>query len=270
MANPQKENGAVMIANEIVEALAKTYMSSYESQIVWVLFRKTYGFNKKDDWIANHQFVEMTGIHKAHVSRTIKKLISRNIVTQMGNKYRFQKDYTSWLELPKQVTNKKLPKQVTKVTQMGTTVTQIGKGVTQIGGHKIQYTKDTNTKYNTSNSSNEEFGHELYKAEVVDEVEEGVVELRDTNYFIDLFKEVNPTYNRLFKNKSQRSAIENVMKSLNHDDLERYIKSLKDTNIMPYAPRITTPIELENKIGNLISFLKQQEKKINKFSVTQL
>lgn len=136
MANPQLEDGFTRIANEIIDVLAKTYMSSYESQVVWFVLRKTYGFNgKKYDWIANSQVVVGTGIHKAHISRTLKKLIRRKIVTQIGNKIGFQKDYDLWLKLPKQVTTNK--------------VTQIGNTVTQIGNKKLPKQADTKEKKET-------------------------------------------------------------------------------------------------------------------------
>ena len=144
--NPQLEDGFIRIANGIAKQLAKTYMSSYESQIVWCLFIKTYGFNKKEDWISNSQFVKATGILKTHVSRTIKKLLSRKIVTQTGNKIAFQKDNTLWCKLPKQVTNKKLPKQVTQLPKQVTPVTQTGNTVTHLGNHNRHYTIDTITK----------------------------------------------------------------------------------------------------------------------------
>src|SRR4051812_4004780 len=85
MTNPQKENGYTGIANEIVDALCKTNLSPHEGRIVWCVFRKTYGFNKKDDWISLSQLVEMTGMHKAHVSQAKRKLLDRKIVTQTGN-----------------------------------------------------------------------------------------------------------------------------------------------------------------------------------------
>jgi phage replication O-like protein O len=62
MANPQAENGHVDIANEIVEALAKIHLSSYESRVLWTVFRKTYGWHKKEDWITNTQIANLTGI----------------------------------------------------------------------------------------------------------------------------------------------------------------------------------------------------------------
>ena len=126
MANPQAENGHVDIANEIIEALAKTYLSSYESQVLWAIFRKTYGWHKKEDWITGSQLVEMTDITKGHISRTLKKLINRNMVNRNGKKLSFQKDYDKWLKLPKWVTDTKLPKQDTKLPKQVTEVTQTG------------------------------------------------------------------------------------------------------------------------------------------------
>lgn len=92
------------ISNDILEALARTNLSPYETRFLMVLFRKTYGYQKKEDWIALSQIVEMTGMHKAHVSRAKAKLMARNIVTQTGNRIAFNKYHTQWRELPRQVT----------------------------------------------------------------------------------------------------------------------------------------------------------------------
>ena len=52
MANPQTENGHIKIANEIIEAITRTNLSAHESRVLWYIIRKTYGFNKKMDWMA--------------------------------------------------------------------------------------------------------------------------------------------------------------------------------------------------------------------------
>ena len=127
MANPQREDGHVDIANEIVEALAKTYLSSYESQVLWAIFRKTYGWHKKEDWLTNTQIMGMTGIAESHVSRTVKKLIKRNMVNKNGKKLSFQKDYEKWGKIPKQVSKKNLPKQDINLPEQVTKITQTGK-----------------------------------------------------------------------------------------------------------------------------------------------
>lgn len=121
------------LSNDIIDALSKTNLTAYEWRFVMVLFRKTYGRQKKDDWIADSQIVSATGIHKSHVSRTKKLLLLRNIVIQQGNKIGFNKYHGTWKELPNGVTNhsKKLPNGVTKkddkkVTPRGTLVTPRG------------------------------------------------------------------------------------------------------------------------------------------------
>ena len=145
MASPQKEDGHVEIANEIIEILAMTYLSSYESQVLWAIFRKTYGWNKKEDWITNTQITKMTGIAESHVSRTIKKLIGRNIVSKNDKKLSFQKDYDKWQKLPKQVSKKKIPKQDSNIPKQVSEVTQTGikKLPKQVD---TKDTKDTTTK----------------------------------------------------------------------------------------------------------------------------
>ena len=65
MANPQLENGYTKISNEIFDAMVRWKFSSYEYRILIFLIRKTYGWNKKKDWISLSQFVEGTGIKKA-------------------------------------------------------------------------------------------------------------------------------------------------------------------------------------------------------------
>ena len=114
MASPQKENGFAPIANEILEALSKTkfIMSSYEWRIIMFLFRQTYGWHTPQKEISLSNFVVGTKIKKSHVCREIKKLVIKNIVTQLGNgynvKYSFQKNYDLWKPLPNQVIVTKL------------------------------------------------------------------------------------------------------------------------------------------------------------------
>jgi phage replication O-like protein O len=143
----QPENGFLQIKNEIAEALARTNLSAYQSRILWALWRKTLGWNKTEDWISNSQFVVMTGISKGHVSRAVKELILRNIVTQSGNKTGFNQDYTHWRELPHGVrAYQNVTHSGNSVTPSGNTVTPSGKKVTPSGEHNKHLTKDTSTK----------------------------------------------------------------------------------------------------------------------------
>jgi len=100
MVSPQVEDGHIDIANEIGEALAKTHLSGYESRVLWVIWRKTYGWHKKSDAISITQFEKATGLKRRHISRTLQSLLERNIVTKNGNgfidRWAFQKNYSKW------------------------------------------------------------------------------------------------------------------------------------------------------------------------------
>ncbi len=145
------DGGFIRICNEISEALATINLSAYESRIIWVIFRKTYGWNKKEDLISLEQFKELTGMQKTHICRTLKKLLTRKIVTQTGNKYSFNKSNKEWRELPKQVTVKTLPKQVIGLPKQVIKITQTGNLKSSIASNTIKKTtpkdkKDTITK----------------------------------------------------------------------------------------------------------------------------
>lgn len=80
-----------------------------------------------------------------------------------------------------------------------------------------------------------------------------------TNYLLGLFKDVNPNYEKLFSNKTQRKAIEGMAKRLGADKVERTILALKELIVRPYAPVITTPLQLEQKMGDLIAFANKEK-----------
>lgn len=110
---PQLENGYLKIANELVEALSGIRIPGEANQVLWVIIRKTYGFNKKEDAISLSQFVLATGLKKQHVLRAIAKLLNINIIIKKDNgrinKYGINKDFSTWNALSKKVTtfNKK-------------------------------------------------------------------------------------------------------------------------------------------------------------------
>jgi phage replication O-like protein O len=159
--NVQVENGYTRIADELYEALMKWQLSSYEHRVLTFILRKTYGFQKKSDWISLSQFEENTGIQRSHICRALNLLLQQKIITKGGNRnkpmYSIQKNYKLWLKLPKGVRShhKLLPKGVTieaKNNQKQTN--KLPKGVIQItkGGNSVlpkgAHTKDNITKDN--------------------------------------------------------------------------------------------------------------------------
>jgi len=133
MANVQLENGYTRIANEILDALAKTNIGGYDMRVLLVVVRQTYGYNQNFCNIPLGKFALMTGLRKAHVLRSLKKLYEMKLVTKCGNgHYRFHKNYDEWLHLTK--TKKSLPNMVTNgkkrvsVTKSGNEITKSGNG----------------------------------------------------------------------------------------------------------------------------------------------
>jgi len=137
MANPQKEDGYTPIANDILDALAKTRIAGTARQVLDAIIRKTYGWNKRWDVISLSQLSKATGLSRQHVLRARDKLIIMRLllpkkVTGSGLSYCFNKDYEQWRPLPKKVTpkrgvpkkgNRVYPKKVTEVLpKMGTKV----------------------------------------------------------------------------------------------------------------------------------------------------
>lgn len=74
------------------------------------------------------------------------------------------------------------------------------------------------------------------------------------NLLIGEFEPINPSFRRLYKNKTQRSAIENLLKQYDFTKLQGIIRFLQKTNGKRYAPTITTPCQLEERLGALIAY----------------
>jgi phage replication O-like protein O len=108
-ANPQTEDGHLRLANELVEALARTPFDSMESQIIWTIFRQTYGWAKKEDAISLSQFEEKTQRKRKTICEAIKRLQDRCIINVRQQKdgkrnlpsiYGINKHYDKWVVSP--------------------------------------------------------------------------------------------------------------------------------------------------------------------------
>ena len=111
---------------------------------------------------------------------------------------------------------------------------------------------------------------EPYKEEPLRRTTETKVSGKKINDLIELFKSVNPSYKQLFKRKNQREAIQRLLKELGQEKLEAAIKYAEVSNQMPYAPTITTPLQLENKIGVLRAFVQKEIVKKSKNNIAIL
>ena len=151
MANPQTKNGYVRIANDIYESLCRFRIPGEVRQVIDCVIRKTYGYNKKSDWLSNSQIVEMTGLKKGNVSRALSKAITNKIVIKKDNKLSINKDYEEWISFNKVIKSdnkKKLSKKQPELSKVKPKLSKTITTVIQSEGHKRHnnITKDNITK----------------------------------------------------------------------------------------------------------------------------
>lgn len=77
------------------------------------------------------------------------------------------------------------------------------------------------------------------------------------NELIVMFEPVNPSWKRLFANKTQRAALQRVVQSIGFESTRGAIEAAVSSFGKAYAPTITTPVQLEAKIGALGAFVKK-------------
>jgi phage replication O-like protein O len=128
MANPQLEDGHTQIANEILEQMMKLHLSGNQWQVLLCIIRKTYGFKKKVDYIANFQIQKATGLGKSVVSRTLRELQARNIITRNGKISGLQKNWESW-KVSRIANPEKLAESSTKLAKLSTELPKLSKKV---------------------------------------------------------------------------------------------------------------------------------------------
>jgi len=95
------KSGYTKFPNDFLEALYK-HLGDQESRVLLFLVRKTWGWNKKSDFISLNQFVKELGILKPNVCRALSSLVKRRIVTVNRDKtYAIQMDTSLWRDKPK-------------------------------------------------------------------------------------------------------------------------------------------------------------------------
>ena len=126
MASPQKENGYTVIANEILEVLAKAKLNGTQRSILDIIFRYTYGFNRKSHEFSISFISKAIDVHVNQVQRELKKLIEMKIVSVEKNYsattskiLKFNKNYEAWVTTKTLVpTNKLVPTKTLEESQL--------------------------------------------------------------------------------------------------------------------------------------------------------
>ncbi|MBF0405461.1 MAG: replication protein [Nitrospirae bacterium] len=114
----QVEEGFTKVPNDLLEALARMRINGEARQLLDVILRKTFGWNKKEDWIPLSQFCLLTGIKKPNVIRGLKTLVEMQIIIKTDNRksitWRINRSFSTWKPLSKLIT---LSKPITSVIE---------------------------------------------------------------------------------------------------------------------------------------------------------
>lgn len=145
------DDGFTRIANELLEAVMHAGLSQHQLLVFMAVMRKTYGFNKKSDWVSNEQISVLTGILPHKCSAAKSALVKRGILTQTGRVIGINKAVSEWSSLP--VKGKEKKPYLKKVT-----LPESGKKSLPESGNAYYpnqvNTKDKHTKDNKDNINN--------------------------------------------------------------------------------------------------------------------
>lgn len=145
------DDGFTRIANELLEAVMRAGLSQHQLLVFMAVMRKTYGFNKKADWVSNEQISMLTGILPHKCSAAKSTLVKRGILTQTGRVIGINKAVSEWSSLPVKGTEKEpYLKKVTLPESGKKSLPESGKAYypNQVN------TKDKHTKDNKDNINN--------------------------------------------------------------------------------------------------------------------
>lgn len=90
------QDGYTRIANGLLEAIMLAGLTQHQLLVFMAVMRKTYGFNKKSDWLSNEQLSQLTGILPHKCSAAKSALVKRKILSQNGRSVGINKALGEW------------------------------------------------------------------------------------------------------------------------------------------------------------------------------
>jgi len=252
MVSPQIDDGYTKIANELLDAICALHLSGSEWSFVHSIIRKTYGYNKKEDWVTNSQIVVMTGLCKERVSEAKKSLIEKNVVTEKRNKISIQKDYTKWIKLRKNVTvvTEKRNKELRKNVNTKDNKDNIQKTLGETSSPEL---KDKNIDMSGFNRIGEGSDEESTidfdgDGSVKEEKKKSKAKYPNAPTIRKIFQEVLGLSPFSWKtNKTELIACENLYTERTPEKVRNALEFYKENQEDKFCPQITQPSDLDRK-----------------------
>ncbi|MCE8034591.1 hypothetical protein EKK97_13900 [Billgrantia tianxiuensis] len=138
---PQVEDGYTRIANELYEVVNNVHtcpVTIRQMRVIHAVIRRTYGFNKSFDRIADTQLAADTGLPRQMVNKAKNELIDMHVLVLDGRKLGINKHYAEWDFSAKPKKKAPAPKQKQNADSVSKMLTQ---NVSKTETHKRQ--KDT-------------------------------------------------------------------------------------------------------------------------------
>ncbi len=115
------EDGFIMLAMELYEELIGANLTKNQAKVAHAICRKTYGFKKKMDRIADCQLAELCRISRSKVNIAKNELIAMKVIISEGNRIGPNKEISQWKIPESTLIGNIVSKTVTKyVTKPGT------------------------------------------------------------------------------------------------------------------------------------------------------
>lgn len=102
MASPQTEKGHIRIANEIIDEVIRRDFSKRQKDILHLIWRLSYGCNKKSATIPKLKYFALCGVTKQNVKKELDHLVTCRVIDweESTNKFTFNKNHDEWIVTP--------------------------------------------------------------------------------------------------------------------------------------------------------------------------
>lgn len=90
------DDGYTRLANELYEELIGANLTKNQAKVAHAVCRKTYGFNKKMDRIADTQIAELTRLPRQKVNVVKKELVRMRVLIESGSLIGPNKNLSEW------------------------------------------------------------------------------------------------------------------------------------------------------------------------------
>ena len=226
-------------------------MSDTELRVVLVVIRATSGWEidhitgmrKQEDWISQSQMIKKTGRSGRAISTALENCVVRGWIDAHDAK-------DNVLDTPQKRSGKKI---IYRLGKVFFDKTRVGEKTSQVIQTNENSSDEKDSPANTSlykrNPNTTKEIHITKHSVVYDGIEGASI-----NKLIESFKNVNPSFYLLCPRKKEREAATRLIRHYGLEKIINTIMTLEESNKSKFAPVITSPSQLEEKLAQLSSY----------------